>query len=150
MEGSSSSATPSQAVVTAVSQGDKKKQKLPAPATKPADSMVGKASDPETPNKKRKKKKNKKKKRQAGEGEAQSPATSAAVASKGKAGGGVGASGGASSSSTGGLSSLQAKFKQKLEGAQFRMINEMLYTTSGADALSSFKKDPNLFDVVGA
>ena len=46
-----------------------------------------------------------------------------------------------------GLSALQAKFAKKLEGAKFRMINEMLYTSKGAHALEEFQKDPQLFDI---
>lgn len=69
---------------------------------------------------------------------------------KGSSSGGHGGAGSASASKggTGGLSALQAKFKQKLEGGQFRMINEMLYTNTGSTALDSFKKEPELFDVV--
>jgi len=45
------------------------------------------------------------------------------------------------------LTALQAKFAKKLEGAKFRMINEMLYTNRGSHALSEFQKDPQLFDI---
>lgn len=46
----------------------------------------------------------------------------------------------------GGLSVLQAKFKQKLEGARFRIINERLYTCKGSEAFKEFTHDPALFD----
>jgi ribosomal RNA-processing protein 8 len=46
-----------------------------------------------------------------------------------------------------GLSALQAKFAKKLDGARFRMINEMLYTSRGDAALDAFRKDPKLFDI---
>lgn len=46
-----------------------------------------------------------------------------------------------------GLSALQQKFAKKLEGSRFRVINEKLYTTKGAEAFSEFTKDPSLFDV---
>jgi ribosomal RNA-processing protein 8 len=45
------------------------------------------------------------------------------------------------------LSAMQQKFKQKLEGARFRIINERLYTCRGNEALKEFKQDPSLFDV---
>jgi ribosomal RNA-processing protein 8 len=56
-----------------------------------------------------------------------------------------------SSSSSGGssssrLSALQQKFKAKLEGSRFRIINEKLYTSTGDEALSDFKNDPDQFD----
>ncbi|CAN0020843.1 unnamed protein product [Sphacelaria rigidula] len=38
--------------------------------------------------------------------------------------------------------------RQKLEGAQFRMINETLYTSESKVALDKFSKEPELFDVV--
>ncbi|CAM9526136.1 unnamed protein product [Scytosiphon promiscuus] len=37
--------------------------------------------------------------------------------------------------------------RQKLEGAQFRMINETLYTSESGASLAKFKKEPELFDV---
>ncbi|XP_067939235.1 ribosomal RNA-processing protein 8-like [Watersipora subatra] len=37
--------------------------------------------------------------------------------------------------------------KERLEGARFRFINELLYTSSSKDAVASFKKDPSSFDV---
>ena len=43
------------------------------------------------------------------------------------------------------LTALQAKMQQRLEGAQFRMINEHLYTTRGDEMFDKFKKDPALF-----
>jgi ribosomal RNA-processing protein 8 len=46
-----------------------------------------------------------------------------------------------------GLSALQQKFAKKLEGSRFRVINEKLYTTNGAEAFTDFTKDPSLFDV---
>lgn len=46
-----------------------------------------------------------------------------------------------------GLSKLQQAFKNKLEGARFRVINERLYTCRGEDAFEEFQKDKNLFDV---
>ena len=38
--------------------------------------------------------------------------------------------------------------RQKLEGAQFRMINETLYTSESGASLAKFKEEPDLFDVV--
>jgi len=54
------------------------------------------------------------------------------------------------SSSTSGpvLSALQAKMKARLEGARFRDINEMLYTSRGDHALTTFKQEPELFEAV--
>ena len=52
-----------------------------------------------------------------------------------------------SSTTTKGLSALQATFKKKLEGAKFRMINEVLYTSRGEKSFETFKKDPALFDI---
>lgn len=46
------------------------------------------------------------------------------------------------------LSDLQKKMRQKLEGAQFRMINERLYTSESGASLSEFTKEPELFHVV--
>ncbi|XP_058093701.1 ribosomal RNA-processing protein 8 [Magnolia sinica] len=39
------------------------------------------------------------------------------------------------------------KMRARLKGGHFRMINEKLYTCSGNEALSFFKKDPTLFNV---
>lgn len=47
-----------------------------------------------------------------------------------------------------GLSELQQRMRHKLEGAQFRMINESLYTSESTDALKKFQREPELFDVV--
>lgn len=46
------------------------------------------------------------------------------------------------------LSELQKRMRQKLEGAQFRMINETLYTSESGASLAKFKEEPELFDVV--
>jgi ribosomal RNA-processing protein 8 len=46
-----------------------------------------------------------------------------------------------------GLSALQATFKKKLEGAKFRMINEVLYSSRGEKSFDTFQKDPKLFDI---
>ncbi|CAN0261300.1 unnamed protein product [Hapterophycus canaliculatus] len=46
------------------------------------------------------------------------------------------------------LSELQKRMRQKLEGAQFRMINETLYTSESGASLAKFKREPELFDVV--
>lgn len=48
---------------------------------------------------------------------------------------------------TKGLSALQAVFKKKLEGAKFRMINEVLYSSRGDKSFDDFQKDPALFDI---
>jgi len=45
------------------------------------------------------------------------------------------------------LSSLQSKMQDKLEGAQFRWINEQLYTIDGKEALRIFQENPELFEV---
>ncbi|CBJ25481.1 conserved unknown protein [Ectocarpus siliculosus] len=45
------------------------------------------------------------------------------------------------------LSELQKRMRQKLEGAQFRMINETLYTSESGVSLAKFKQEPELFDV---
>ena len=37
--------------------------------------------------------------------------------------------------------------KKKLAGARFRYLNEMLYTSKGADSFRQFQEDPDLFDV---
>lgn len=39
-----------------------------------------------------------------------------------------------------------ADMEERLHGSQFRLINEMLYTTTGSSAYSQFQKDPSLFD----
>lgn len=44
------------------------------------------------------------------------------------------------------LTPLQAKMRAKLTSARFRHLNETLYTTSSADALSLFTSSPDLFD----
>lgn len=46
------------------------------------------------------------------------------------------------------LSELQKRMRQKLEGAQFRMINEALYTCGSGASLAKFREEPELFDVV--
>lgn len=46
----------------------------------------------------------------------------------------------------GSVSSLQQAMRQRLEGSRFRMLNEMLYTTSGAEAFEKFSAEPELFD----
>jgi ribosomal RNA-processing protein 8 len=45
------------------------------------------------------------------------------------------------------LSKLQAKFRDKLEGGQFRWLNEKLYTTSSDEAFTMFQKKKELFEV---
>ncbi|ERN13814.1 ribosomal RNA-processing protein 8 isoform X3 [Amborella trichopoda] len=42
------------------------------------------------------------------------------------------------------------KMRARLSGGHFRMINEKLYSCSGSDALSFFKKDPALFNTYHA
>ena len=42
---------------------------------------------------------------------------------------------------------FKSKLQKKLSGAQFRWINEQLYTTSSEKAFDMFSKDPSLFDV---
>jgi len=49
---------------------------------------------------------------------------------------------------TKGLSALQEKFRRKLEGGKFRMLNEVLYTSTGDTAFQTFREDPQLFNVV--
>lgn len=39
-----------------------------------------------------------------------------------------------------------ADMEERLRGSQFRMINEMLYTSTGSNAYSKFQEDPSLFD----
>lgn len=46
-----------------------------------------------------------------------------------------------------GLSALQIAFKKKLDGAKFRMINEVLYSSRGEKSFESFQKDPKQFDI---
>lgn len=46
------------------------------------------------------------------------------------------------------LSELQQRMRHKLEGAQFRMINETLYTSESKAAVAKFQAHPELFDVV--
>ena len=46
-----------------------------------------------------------------------------------------------------GLSALQEKMHKKLSGAQFRMINERLYTSNSRDAVKLFNTQPDLFDI---
>lgn len=44
-----------------------------------------------------------------------------------------------------GLSSLQQQMKSKLEAANFRMLNEAMYTSTGAEAKAMLDKNPSLF-----
>mmetsp|Transcript_20091 Transcript_20091/g.33179 ORF Transcript_20091/g.33179 Transcript_20091/m.33179 type:complete len:293 (-) Transcript_20091:20-898(-) len=44
-------------------------------------------------------------------------------------------------------STLQDKFKSKLESGQFRWLNEQLYTTTSEEAMTLFKKEPKLYDI---
>ncbi|CAM9119231.1 unnamed protein product [Laminaria digitata] len=62
---------------------------------------------------------------------------------------GAGAKKGTGAAGPGGsrLSDLQKRMRQKLEGAQFRMINETLYTSESGASLAKFKEEPDLFDV---
>lgn len=46
------------------------------------------------------------------------------------------------------LSSLQLKMQRKLSGAQFRLINEQLYTIKSGEALQLMQDKPSLFSVV--
>ena len=48
---------------------------------------------------------------------------------------------------TKGLSALQLAFKRKLDGAKFRMINEVLYSSRGEKSFESFQKDPKQFEI---
>lgn len=50
-------------------------------------------------------------------------------------------------SSNNGLSTLQLKMKDKLAGAQFRWINERLYTTPSESAVAMFGEKPEYFDI---
>ena len=42
--------------------------------------------------------------------------------------------------------SLLDQMRQKLQGGQFRWLNEQLYTTGGDNALSIMKKNPELYE----
>eukprot|EP01126_Amoeba_proteus_P047737 TRINITY_DN5473_c0_g1_i1.p1 TRINITY_DN5473_c0_g1~~TRINITY_DN5473_c0_g1_i1.p1 ORF type:complete len:205 (-),score=27.03 TRINITY_DN5473_c0_g1_i1:475-1041(-) len=44
-------------------------------------------------------------------------------------------------------SNLQEQMKQKLDGSQFRWINEQLYSTTGAEALKLMHTNPERFDI---
>eukprot|EP01083_Nonionella_stella_P052640 139604_1 len=44
------------------------------------------------------------------------------------------------------MSVLQRNFKEKLDGAQFRQINEKLYTSTGSDAFEFFRESPSSFE----
>lgn len=44
-------------------------------------------------------------------------------------------------------SRLFSKMSNQLEGSRFRMINQQLYTSSGAEAKVLFQSDPELFDI---
>ena len=44
-------------------------------------------------------------------------------------------------------SGLQQEFSAKLKGAQFRWLNEQLYTTRGGQSFEMFQDDPDLFHV---
>lgn len=46
------------------------------------------------------------------------------------------------------MSALQKRMKRKLQGAQFRWINEELYTQESSASFSKFQSDPTLFDAV--
>ena len=48
-------------------------------------------------------------------------------------------------SSKSNLSQLQQKFKDKLDGARFRSLNEKLYTCRGEAAFEEFQSQPELF-----
>jgi hypothetical protein len=45
-------------------------------------------------------------------------------------------------------SKLQARFADKLKGAHFRFLNEFLYTHDSQEAISTYSKDPKLFEAV--
>jgi hypothetical protein len=45
------------------------------------------------------------------------------------------------------LSQLQQKMQKKLQGSQFRWINEQLYTTESTKSFVLFQKQPELFDL---
>ena len=80
------------------------------------------------------------------------PSGSGGGGGSGGSGAGVGSGAkkgaGAAGSSGPKLSDLQKRMRQKLEGAQFRMINETLYTSESGASLAKFKQEPDLFDVV--
>ena len=40
------------------------------------------------------------------------------------------------------------RMTKKLKGAQFRWLNEKLYTQDGKDSFKEFQKDPQLFEIV--
>ncbi len=42
------------------------------------------------------------------------------------------------------------KLAERLHGAQFRWLNERLYTTTGHEALELFSADPQQYDLVRA
>lgn len=42
--------------------------------------------------------------------------------------------------------SLLDQMRQKLQGGQFRWLNEQLYTTAGDNALSLMRKNPELYN----
>ena len=44
-------------------------------------------------------------------------------------------------------SKLFSKMSSRLEGSRFRMLNQRLYTSTGAEAKAIFDSDPDLFDV---
>lgn len=46
------------------------------------------------------------------------------------------------------LSALQSKFQKRLQGGQFRWLNEKLYTMHSDDAVEMFREDPSLFSAV--
>lgn len=46
------------------------------------------------------------------------------------------------------LSAFQAALRAKLQGGQFRFINERLYTQTGAESLEMMREDPSLFTAV--
>lgn len=46
------------------------------------------------------------------------------------------------------LSSLQQRFQRKLQGGQFRYLNEKLYTTDGHSSFTTFSNNPALFHAV--
>ncbi|KAJ3090943.1 25S rRNA (adenine645-N1)-methyltransferase [Quaeritorhiza haematococci] len=52
-----------------------------------------------------------------------------------------------SSTNTSKLTPLQQQMQKKLAGAQFRWINEKLYTTESSNSLELFKEKPHLFDI---
>ncbi|EPS35737.1 hypothetical protein H072_10822, partial [Dactylellina haptotyla CBS 200.50] len=43
------------------------------------------------------------------------------------------------------LTPLQEKMRQKLSGARFRHLNQLLYTTPSQDSLTLFKSQPEMF-----